>query len=142
MSVIERAIKVQGKQTICNNPRYSPIIERDCADYGMCSVARSVRLIPVKASSDRTTAAVTLPPALATVRISVAQNITFNGGSLNALGDASLVSGQGITLSSVTAQASQDIERHDYSRRAARPVERLRLEAAGKRVERSTPLLP
>lgn len=43
----------------------------------------------------------------------------YNGGSLNALGDASLVSGQGITLSSVTAQVSQDIERHDYSRQAS-----------------------
>ncbi|NHO58119.1 hypothetical protein GOB86_13905 [Acetobacter lambici] len=52
-------------------------------------------------------------------QISAAQSITFNGGSLNALGDASLVAGKGITLNSVAAQASQDIEGHDYSHRAS-----------------------
>ncbi|MFT8731844.1 MAG: hemagglutinin repeat-containing protein [Acetobacter fabarum] len=52
-------------------------------------------------------------------QISAAQSITFNGGSLNALGDASLVAGKGITLNSVAAQASEDIEGHDYSHRAS-----------------------
>ncbi|KON63250.1 filamentous hemagglutinin [Komagataeibacter europaeus] len=52
-------------------------------------------------------------------QIYAAKNITFDGGSLSALGDTTLVAGQGITLGSVAASASQDIEQHDYSHRAA-----------------------
>ncbi|WP_395371292.1 beta strand repeat-containing protein [Komagataeibacter diospyri] len=52
-------------------------------------------------------------------QIYAAKDITFDGGSLSALGDTTLVAGQGITLGSVAASASQDIEQHDYSHRAA-----------------------
>ncbi|MCF3634938.1 hemagglutinin repeat-containing protein [Komagataeibacter intermedius] len=52
-------------------------------------------------------------------QIHAAKDITFDGGSLSALGDTTLVAGQGITLGSVAASASQDIEQHDYSHRAA-----------------------
>ncbi|WP_264873502.1 hemagglutinin repeat-containing protein, partial [Saccharibacter floricola] len=51
-------------------------------------------------------------------RLSAAKDILFTGGNLQAGGDASLIAGGGLTLGALTAQSSENINRHHYSHQA------------------------